>query len=93
MMTYGTVDVLIHVFLTSALVIAEWPDSLPGRFTPGKRVSGNQWIEDLFGPEPVWTLWRIENYSRRYCDLTCCDMKPESRNIGAREALFLQSNE
>jgi hypothetical protein len=54
MKMYGTVDVLIHVSLTSTLVVAEWPDSLPGHFTLGERMSGNQWIEDL-GPEPVLT--------------------------------------
>jgi hypothetical protein len=35
MKTYGGVEVLIHVFLTSALDGGEWSASRPCRFTPG----------------------------------------------------------
>jgi hypothetical protein len=35
MKAYGGVDVLIHVFLISALVGGEWSASRPGRSTPG----------------------------------------------------------
>jgi hypothetical protein len=38
MKVYGGVDVLIHIFLTSALVGGEWSASRPGRFTPGKEL-------------------------------------------------------
>jgi hypothetical protein len=44
MKTYGGVDVKIHVLLTSALVGGEWSASSPGRFTPGERDPGTQWI-------------------------------------------------
>jgi hypothetical protein len=37
MKTYREVDVLIHIFLTSALLGGEWLVSLPGRFTPGEK--------------------------------------------------------
>jgi hypothetical protein len=36
MKAYGEVDVYIHIFLTSALVVGEWPASRPGRFSPEK---------------------------------------------------------
>jgi hypothetical protein len=38
------VDVQIHIFLTSALVEGEWPNSHPGRFTPGESAPGTHWI-------------------------------------------------
>jgi hypothetical protein len=34
-MKYGGINILIHVFLTSALVGGEWWTSCPGVFTPG----------------------------------------------------------
>jgi hypothetical protein len=40
MKVYGEVDVLIHIFLTSAPVWGEWSDSRPSRFTPEERVPG-----------------------------------------------------
>jgi hypothetical protein len=36
MKAYGGMDVLIHIFLTSALAGGERSASRPGRFTPGK---------------------------------------------------------
>jgi hypothetical protein len=42
MKTYGGVDVVIHVFLTSALV-GEWSASRPGRFTTGTDYIGG-WV-------------------------------------------------
>jgi hypothetical protein len=39
MKAYVGVNVLIHIFLTSALVGGEWSTSRPGRFT-----SGTHWI-------------------------------------------------
>jgi hypothetical protein len=44
MKAYGGVDVWVHIFLTSALAGGEWSASRPGRFTPGKRASGTNWI-------------------------------------------------
>jgi hypothetical protein len=38
-MTYGGVNVQIHVFLTSALVGADWSASRPDRFFPEERAS------------------------------------------------------
>jgi hypothetical protein len=43
MKTYGGVDVLTHVFLTSALVGDEWSASRPDRLTPGERVPRTHW--------------------------------------------------
>jgi hypothetical protein len=37
-------DVYIHIFLTSALVGAQWSASRPGRFTTGERTPGTHWI-------------------------------------------------
>jgi hypothetical protein len=37
MKMYGGVDAQIHVFLTLALVGAEWSASRSGRFTPGEK--------------------------------------------------------
>jgi hypothetical protein len=45
MKAYGGVDVLIHIFFTSALTVGEWSASRPGRFTPGERVHGTHWVE------------------------------------------------
>jgi hypothetical protein len=47
---YGGIDVLIHIFLTSALVGGEWSASRPGRFTPGERVPGTHWIGGWVDP-------------------------------------------
>jgi hypothetical protein len=43
MMTYGGVDVQIHIFLTSALAGGEWSASCLGRFTPGTHWIGG-WV-------------------------------------------------
>jgi hypothetical protein len=50
MKMYGAVDALVHVFLISAVVGVEWSASRPGRFTPGERAPGTQWIEGWVGP-------------------------------------------
>jgi hypothetical protein len=44
MNTYGGVDELIHIFLTSAPSGGEWSPSRPGCFTEGERGLGNYWI-------------------------------------------------
>jgi hypothetical protein len=50
MKAYGEVDVQIHIFLASALVGSEWSASRPGRFSPGERAPGPQWIGGWMGP-------------------------------------------
>jgi hypothetical protein len=44
MKTYVGVDVLIHVFLTSALVGGEWSASRRSRFTPRERAPDTHWV-------------------------------------------------
>jgi hypothetical protein len=48
MTAYGGVDVLIHIFLTSALVGGEWSASRPGRFHPGTHFIGG-WVDPRAG--------------------------------------------
>jgi hypothetical protein len=50
MKAYGRVDVQIHIFLNSALVVGEWSAPHPGRFTPEERVTGTHWIGGWVGP-------------------------------------------
>jgi hypothetical protein len=50
MKAYGRVDVLIHIFLTSAVVGGEWSASRPGRFTPGERAPATHWKRGRVGP-------------------------------------------
>jgi hypothetical protein len=51
MKAYGGVEVLIYIFLTSALAGGQWSASRPGRPTPGERAPGTQWIGGLGGPQ------------------------------------------
>jgi hypothetical protein len=46
MKAYGRLDVQTHIFLTSALVGGGWSVLLSGRFTPGERAPGTNWILD-----------------------------------------------
>jgi hypothetical protein len=48
MKAYGGVDVLIHIFLTLALVAGERSASRPGRFTPGTHCIGG-WVDPRAG--------------------------------------------
>jgi hypothetical protein len=50
MKKYGGVDVLTHVFLTSAIIRGEWSASRPGRFTHGERAPDTHWIGGWVGP-------------------------------------------
>jgi hypothetical protein len=43
MKAYGVVDVLNHIFLTSALAGSEWLALGPGRFTSGRKSRGTHW--------------------------------------------------
>jgi hypothetical protein len=47
---YAGVDVLIQIFLTSALVGGEWSASCPGRFKDKERASSIHWIGACVGP-------------------------------------------
>jgi hypothetical protein len=69
MKTYGGVDVLIRVFLTSAIVGGEWSASHPCRYIPGERAPGTHWIGGWVGPRAgldevekrkFLTLWGLE---------------------------------
>jgi hypothetical protein len=48
----------MHVFLTSALVGAEWSASRPCHFNPCERHPAAIAQEVGWAPEPVWTTWR-----------------------------------
>jgi hypothetical protein len=61
MKTYGGVDIQIHVFLISALVVREWSASHPRNFTPGKDPSAPTEQEIGWVPELVWT-WKGEKF-------------------------------
>jgi hypothetical protein len=50
MKAYRGVDVLIHIFFTSALVGGEWSALRPGRFTPGEKAPDTHWIGGWVGP-------------------------------------------
>jgi hypothetical protein len=49
MKEYGGVDVVIHIFLTSALDGGEWSASRPSRFFPRESVPGTHWIGGWMG--------------------------------------------
>jgi hypothetical protein len=51
MKTYGGVNELIHVILTSTLPGVERSASLPGRFTPWVRAPRTHWIGSCVGPK------------------------------------------
>jgi hypothetical protein len=50
MKAYGEVDVLSHIFFTSAVVGGEWSTSRPGRLTPAERAPGTHCIGGSVGP-------------------------------------------
>jgi hypothetical protein len=46
-------DVLIHIFLTSALDGGEWSASRPGCLTLGERVPGTHWVDSKAGLDDI----------------------------------------
>jgi hypothetical protein len=50
MKAYWGVDVEIQIYLTWALDRSEWSASRPGRFTPGERASGANWVGGWVDP-------------------------------------------
>jgi hypothetical protein len=66
MKTYGGVDVWIHAFLTSELVVSGQLHA-PAALPPGKEPLNTHWIEDWVDPMSAWMILRSEN-SRPYRD-------------------------
>jgi hypothetical protein len=66
MKAYGGVDVLIHIFLTSALAGGEWSASHTGRFTPSKG-----WVDPRAGLDDV--------VGRKFLTLPGLELRPLSR--------------
>jgi hypothetical protein len=75
MKAYGGVDVLIHIFLTSALVGGELSTSRPGRFTPGERAQGTHriggWVDLRAGLDDV--------EKRKFLTLPGLELRPLGR--------------
>jgi len=55
MKAYWGMEVYLHAFLTSALVVGEWLAPRPDRFTPGKEHLVPIGWEAGWNSEPVWT--------------------------------------
>jgi hypothetical protein len=70
MKAYKGVDVLIHIFLASALAGCEWSASRPCRFTPG-----THWIGGCVTPEAV--LDNMEN--RKFLPPPGLELRPLGR--------------
>jgi hypothetical protein len=70
MKTYGGVDVLIHIFLTSAVAGGEWSASRPGCFTPGAHSIGG-------GVDPRAGMDDVEK--REFVTLSGLELRPFSR--------------
>jgi hypothetical protein len=72
MKAYGGVDVLIHIFLTSALVGGEWWVSRSNRFIPGERALGAHWLGGSVGPRAG--LDDVEK--RKFLTLSGLELRP-----------------
>jgi hypothetical protein len=75
MKAYGGVDVQIHIFLTSALAVAEWSASRSGRSTLGERAPGTHWIGGWVDPRAD-----LDNLDKRkFFTLPGLELRPLSR--------------
>jgi hypothetical protein len=70
MKVYGGVDVEIHIFLTSALVLGEWSASRPGRCTTGE----SHWIGGWVGPRAG-----LDDVKRTFLALPGLELQPLCR--------------
>jgi hypothetical protein len=75
MKVYGGVEVLRHIFLTSALAGGEWSASRPCHFTPVERVPGAHWIRGWVDPRAG--LDDLEK--RKFLTLPRRELRPLSR--------------
>jgi hypothetical protein len=65
MKSYEGMDLLIHVFLTAALVGGAWSASRPGRFIPGEKAACTHWIGGWLDPRAG-----LDDLEKRILDLT-----------------------
>jgi hypothetical protein len=77
MKAYEEVDVLIHIFLTSALAGGEWSASRPCRFTSGERVPNTHWTGGWVGPRTG--LDDVEK--RKFLTLPGLELRPLGRPV------------
>jgi hypothetical protein len=83
MVTYGGVDVEIHVFLTSPLAGGEWSASRLGRFIHGERAPGTHWIGGWVDPRA-----RLDNTEKRkFLTLPGLELRSLSRSA-RRQSLY-----
>jgi hypothetical protein len=75
MKAYGEVDVLIHIFLTSALVGGESSASHPYHFTPEDRAPGTHWTGGWVDPRA--DLDDVEK--RKFLTLPGLELRPLGR--------------
>jgi hypothetical protein len=75
MKVYGGVDVLVHIFLTSAVTGSEWLASRPCRFTRRKRDPGTHSIGGWMDPRAG--LDDVEN--RKFLTLPGLALRPHGR--------------
>jgi hypothetical protein len=73
-LAYGGVDILIHIFLTSELVVGEWSASRLGHFTPGERAPGTYWVGG-------WVSRRadLDDVKTKFLTLLGFELRPLSR--------------
>jgi hypothetical protein len=75
-----------NIFLTSALVGAEWSASRPGRFTPGERAPDSHWIGGWVGPRAG--LDDVE--TRKFLTLQGHELRPLSRPVRSQSLYRLR---
>jgi hypothetical protein len=73
MNAYVGVDVLFHVFFTSAL-LGEWTALRFGRFTPGERAPGTHWTGGWIGPRTG-----LDDVGRTFFTLPGLELRPFRR--------------